>query len=55
MQVGDLVRRRNNGDLAIVIEAENPCSARYFVAVLTTQGHKQLWYPVEFEVINGNR
>ena len=54
MKVGDLVRRRNNGDLAIVIETEwNPRCEK--VDVLTMRGHKQYWYLVECEVISESR
>ena len=54
MKTGDLVRRRNNGDLAIVIETEwNPKGLK--VNVLTITGHKEYWYPVDCEVISGNR
>ena len=56
MEIGDLVRRRNNGDLAIVIETDWSVSPPYLkVNVLTLKGHKQYWYPVECEVISGNR
>ena len=57
MKVGDLVRRRNDGNigqLAIVIETEwNPRCLK--VNVLTLKGHKEYWYPVDCEVISGNR
>ena len=56
MEIGDLVRRRNNGDLAIVIETDWSVSRDYpIVNVLTLKGHKQYWYPVECEVVSGNR
>ena len=54
MQVGDLVKRRNNGDLAIVIPEEH--IDRYGEAnVLTLRGHKQYWFPVDCEVISASR
>ena len=54
MKTGDLVRRRNNGDLAIVIETEwNPRCEK--IDVYTLEGHKEYWYPVDCEVISGNR
>lgn len=60
MQVGDLVRRRNNGDLAIVIPIEwiEGAYGRNWhekVNVLTMRGHKQYWFPVECEVISEDR
>jgi hypothetical protein len=57
MKTGDLVRRRNCGwigQLAVVIETEwNPKGLK--VNVLTITGHKEYWYPVDCEVISGNR
>ena len=57
MKVGDLVRRRNDGNiglLAIVIETEwNPRCLK--VNVLTLKGHKEYWYPADCEVVSGNR
>jgi len=54
MQIGDLVRRRNNGDLAIVIETEwAPKGLK--ANVLTMRGYKQYWFPVECEVISESR
>ena len=54
MKTGDLVRRRNNGDLAIVIETEwNPRCEK--VDVLTMRGDKQYWYLFECEVISESR
>jgi hypothetical protein len=57
VKVGDLVRRRNCGwigQLAVVIETEwNPKGLK--VNVLTITGHKEYWYPVDCEVISGNR
>ena len=60
MQIGDLVRRRNNGDLAIVIETEwiEGAYGRNWpekVNVLTMRGYKQYWFPVECEVISESR
>ena len=52
MEIGDLVRVKHNGDLAIVIETRFISEV---VEVLTLKGHKQYWYPVDFEVISGNR
>jgi hypothetical protein len=48
MKTGDLVRRRNNGDLALVTETEWISDK---VTVRTLKGHTQYWYPVEFEVV----
>lgn len=53
MKVGDLVRRRNNGDLAIVIPIEYIKDLK--ANVLTMRGHKQYWFPVECEVISESR
>ena len=57
MKVGDLVKRRNCGwigQLAVVIETEwTPKGLK--VNVLTITGHKEYWYPVDCEVISGNR
>ena len=57
MKVGDLVRRRNDGNigqLAIVIETEwNPRCEK--IDVYTLKGHKEYWYRTDCEVISGNR
>jgi hypothetical protein len=60
MKIGDLVKRRNNGDLAIVIETEwvEGAYGRNWperANVLTMRGHKQYWFPVECEVISESR
>lgn len=49
MKIGDLVKRKNNGDLAIVIPIEYVKEGK--VNVLTMRGHKQHWYSFECEVI----
>jgi hypothetical protein len=57
MKTGDLVRRRNDGNigqLAIVIETEwNPRCLK--VNVLTLKGHKEYWYPADCEVVSESR
>lgn len=53
MKTGDLVRRRNNGDLAIVIPIEWIKDLK--VNVFTMRGYKQYWFPVECEVISESR
>jgi hypothetical protein len=54
MKTGDLVKRRNNGDLAIVIPIEYVDNYQK-ANVLTMRGYKQYWFPVECEVINESR
>ena len=57
MKIGDLVRRRNDGNigqLAIVIENRFDGWGN-LVNVLTLKGHKEYWYPVDCEVVSGNR
>ena len=57
MKVGDLVRRRNDGNigqLAIVIETEwNPRCEK--IDVYTLKGHKEYWYRTDCEVISESR
>ena len=48
MKTGDLVRRRNNGDLALITETEWRSDK---VNVRTLKGDTQYWYPLEFEVV----
>ena len=57
MKTGDLVKRRNCGyigQLAVVIDTE--CGPKGLkVNVLTITGYKEYWYPVDCEVVSGNR
>ena len=49
MEVGDLIKRRNNGDLAIVLKI----SKRRVKIVRLSCGNTQYVWDYEYEVING--
>ena len=51
MQVGDLIKRRNNGDLAIVLKI----SKRRVKIMRLSCGNTQCVWDYEYEVINGSR
>ena len=54
MEVGDLVKRRNNGDLALVLKIGGKHRTKRRVKIMRLScGNTQCVWDYEYEVING--
>ena len=55
MQVGDLVKRRNNGDLALVIKTSLRTIGKRVKVVRLSCGNTQCVWDYEYEVLDEGR